>query len=687
MSHALLVLTRVDWFPVRWRRPIAFALRTWLTSILALFIAFFLQLDQPYWAGMSVWILAQATPGMTLSRSLYRILGTIIGTTMGVVLIALFSQTPELFILALALWIGACTLVSNLLRNFRAYGAVLAGYTAAIVSLAAYSTPTNIFDIAMARGAATIIGILCSALSVFLFARPTARDKVIIRLREIICACTLRGAFPITGTFRDRIAIGAPLVTDLIALETEIEFAAAESAEFRIHADAARGLLAHLFEMISAKRSLEAHLLRAGMIQDRKTASLYSEAMRVLEYAPRQIDLDQWDELLEDIQAMQARLSEHSAEASANEVSHIVSSRLVLDRLDDLLRNFEGAIHSWRAAQGGWKSEPSLRLNFHSDHRLAWINGARAGVAVLVAGIFWIASAWSSGSSMLIQVGVVCSLFSASAHPDKAWAAFFKGALCAAVAAFVCNFYLLQNIDGFPLFALALGLCLVPIAMEIFNPAAAGFVTAYCVNFMVLARPLNAMNYDVVSFLNNSLATLAGVACGALAYRLFLPPNPSAARRYVVSRIRRGLRGISKRKSIAPAWMWQTRMFDRVLRLYDAANPSGTATSEWYEGGLAALNLGNELLRLRLLLETGKLRGQALSLIQSVIASFASIVSDQEFTRSTVRAADAALQNTTPPEGREDRRAWYRALGVLGEIDAFFIEHPSFLTFDTRGPR
>ena len=117
ISQFSILLTQCDSFLAGWQRPVSFALRTWLTCILALFIAFFLQLDQPYWAGMSVWILAQATPGMTLSRSLYRIVGTVVGTAMGVVLIALFSQTPELFILALALWIGACTVAGNLRRR------------------------------------------------------------------------------------------------------------------------------------------------------------------------------------------------------------------------------------------------------------------------------------------------------------------------------------------------------------------------------------------------------------------------------------------------------------------------------------------------------------------------------------------------------------------------------------------
>lgn len=46
-----------DWFPVAWRQPIAFAVRTWLSSVLALFSAFFTQLDEPYWAGLAIWVL------------------------------------------------------------------------------------------------------------------------------------------------------------------------------------------------------------------------------------------------------------------------------------------------------------------------------------------------------------------------------------------------------------------------------------------------------------------------------------------------------------------------------------------------------------------------------------------------------------------------------------------------------
>src|SRR5580698_4497097 len=111
-----------------------YALRAWLSSTLALYIAFVLQLDTPVWAWLTAWIVSQPTPGMVLSRGVYRVFGTVGGALLGIILMALFAQAPELFVFALALLIGGCTVLSNILTNNRAYATVLAGYTAAIVA-------------------------------------------------------------------------------------------------------------------------------------------------------------------------------------------------------------------------------------------------------------------------------------------------------------------------------------------------------------------------------------------------------------------------------------------------------------------------------------------------------------------------------------------------------------------------
>jgi hypothetical protein len=76
---------------------VMFALRTAIASLLALFIAYFLELEGPYWAATTVLIVAQPMRGMVIAKSVNRVVGTLIGTAVAVALIAAFGQTPELF--------------------------------------------------------------------------------------------------------------------------------------------------------------------------------------------------------------------------------------------------------------------------------------------------------------------------------------------------------------------------------------------------------------------------------------------------------------------------------------------------------------------------------------------------------------------------------------------------------------
>ena len=155
----------------------AFAIRAWLASMLALYVAFALQLESPYWAWLTVWIVAQPTPGMLLSKSLYLVLGTIAGAVFGIMLIALFAQAPELFVLALALLVGGCTVASNILTNFRAYATVLAAYTSGLIASGAINTPDQVFFIAMARTSCILTGIACSILVDFDLCAASFRSR------------------------------------------------------------------------------------------------------------------------------------------------------------------------------------------------------------------------------------------------------------------------------------------------------------------------------------------------------------------------------------------------------------------------------------------------------------------------------------------------------------------------------
>jgi uncharacterized membrane protein YccC len=601
----------------------------------------------------------------------------LLGAAMGVVLIALFAQTPELFIVAFALWMGLATLAANLVTNFRSYGAITAGFTAGIVALGAYQTPNRIFDIAMSRGSATIIGIICSAGITVIFARQRAREKVLGLIRQAISDTARRAAFPFNGSLHDRIALGRPIVANLISLNTEIEFAAMESAEFRIHAGLSRSLVAHLFAVIAEKRSLEDHLKRLGPIQDAQTTGFLNTTMKLLEGAPALIAANQWEELLRVFRAQHLQITEY--EPPELDLPCAVSTRYILDRLNDLLSHFERAGVDWIEIQGGWTHDPNLSLDFHRDRLSASIHAARAMIAVIAAGAFWIASAWSSGAQMVTQLAVTASFFSSVPKPEVQSFNFLKGAVFASISAYICIYYVLPYTADFTQFALVEGVFLIPGALLLLNPKTNGIGFAYCVLFMVIERPLNPMDYDAESFFNNAVATILGTGCGVLTYLLFFPDNRRLARWYVVFRIRQGLRNIAREIPITPYWTWQTRMFDRVNRLYNPDKPPGAVEDETYEGGIGALSLGNDLLRLRRLIDERTLDARASDLAEAVVQSFSEVMSQPELTHRAAREATASLKSIAPPVQTVQHSAWLRLIGIVGEMRAFFVLYPNFL--------
>src|SRR3954453_13734873 len=117
--------------------PMIFAAKTTASGLIALLIAFTFNLDQPQWALLTVFIVSQPQSGLVLAKSFYRIIGTLVGAAVALLLVALFAQERVLFLGALALWIGVCTFGSQYARNFAAFSFVLSGYTAAIVGIPA----------------------------------------------------------------------------------------------------------------------------------------------------------------------------------------------------------------------------------------------------------------------------------------------------------------------------------------------------------------------------------------------------------------------------------------------------------------------------------------------------------------------------------------------------------------------
>jgi len=672
-------IARFEFLPVAWRDAFASALRSWLACMLALYTAFQLEIDEPLWAALTVWHSIQPTPGTAISKGFYRIVGVVIGAVAGIVLIGLFSQAPELFVLALALWIGGCTIASTLLTNFRGFAGVSAAFMTVLVTMDSYNQQDHVFQIAMARGSATIIGVVSSVLVTVIFAPHRAQGQLVASIRKAIADCARRVAFPLEAPMKDRYAIAPVMAGSLVKLETVIEFASDESPAGRRSAMPARSFIAHLFAVITAKRALEEHLTRVGFTQEAGTVALYKEGMALFDQFPALVTANRESEIPALVHAFGQKVRDHKPQNFTGD-AQAISTHMVLDRLDSLAKHYESAVQTWLDIQSGSRCRPNVHLNFHRDRRAAAINAVRSFLAVMIGGIFWIESQWPSGPAFMIPIVIGSSSFASAPYPEKVALGFAKGTFFGCIAAYICTYHFLIHGSGFATFAFSQALFLIPGAMlGLLNPKYVSFSLAFGTFFFLVAGISNHMDYNPQDFFNTAVAVFSGALLVTLAYRLFMPPNPNRARRYVVSRMRDGLKKVAEMKRIPDFSEWQTHNFDRVYRLSNPENPSAVKTFEWYEGGVATVHLGNEILRLRHLLAENALPENMAKLGRSVLHAFSQISTDPNATRLEIDKAAADLEKMPPPA--QDRRVpWMRFRSTIEEMQAFFIAQPRFLT-------
>src|ERR1700750_1714571 len=122
------LLNRPNWLDGQTMVGLAFAVKTFAASLLALYIAFWAGLDDPRWAFLTVFVVSQPDSGLVLAKSFYRILGTIAGMLVSIALLFGLAQYGELFVAALAIWLCFCNFAARAVRSFASYGFQLAGY-------------------------------------------------------------------------------------------------------------------------------------------------------------------------------------------------------------------------------------------------------------------------------------------------------------------------------------------------------------------------------------------------------------------------------------------------------------------------------------------------------------------------------------------------------------------------------
>jgi uncharacterized membrane protein YccC len=581
-----------------------FGLRLWASVCLALYVAFYLELDNAFWAGTSAAIVCQPQLGASLRKGWFRLIGTIVGAVMSVVLVACFPQDRVLFLAGVALWASACAFAATVLRNFASYAAALAGYTVAIVAADLLGATGGVnanaaFLLAVSRASEICIGIVSAGVVLALTDLGGAPRRLAAQFAELaagITACFI-GELGFAGPqCTDRQTIRREFTRRVIALDPVIDESLGESSRLRYHSPVLQSAVDGLFASLAAWRAVDWHLVRLPGDTARQDAGVILQSL-----PPELRSLSEHGEparWIADPIALH-RLCETAIRRLLSLPAGTPSLRLLADKaalaIAGITRTLNGlALLVADPARPVTRPLGSVCLRV-PDWLPAWVNAGRAFVVISAVALFWIVTAWPGGSDTLLFATVIVLLLSPRA--DQAYGAAIAftagGVLDVILTAFV-DFAVLPGLgpERFVAFSLVIGFCLVPLGALLVlarQPWQVGLLTGMITLFVPLLAPTNPMTYDTLQFYNGALAIVAGAGAGALSFRV-LPPLSPAFRTYRLLELT--LRDLRRLATGHLPHDWDGRVHGRLSAMPNDATPLQRAQL------LAALAAGQEITRL-----------------------------------------------------------------------------------------
>jgi uncharacterized membrane protein YccC len=439
-----------------------FAVRVWLATILALFVSFWLQLEAPFTAAVTVAILAEPTRGQALDKAAFRLTGTIVGVAASIAITGLFSQARDLILVASAVWLGLCVFSAKLLDGNRAYAAVLSGYTVANIAIQQIDNPQHVFEASVERGAAIAVGIVSIAVVNVLMSAPDRQSRLAAQLAAIhrrvrdYASAAFRGEGD-SATF-------LALVRDIVGLRPDVASVALESSSGTVVSAAARSAAVSLVAELQAARTLNAG----------------------------HADLE--------------------PEASAWKMRELL-------RRDDHVCQDLLALRSVK-----WPSRLQ-RAPLYRSFRIAADTAVRAALWFAMASTLFVWAGWSAASASLYLVATVAALGVTTPNPRGFTAIALVGAPIAVVLAGILEFIALDGADAFPALAIALAPFAIGAAFLVpsQNPVWSGLGRINLIAIPTILAPSNPQAYDPQAFLFTSLFIVAAAAV-LLAAQMLIPP-------------------------------------------------------------------------------------------------------------------------------------------------------------------
>ena len=522
------------------RLDIIFACKTFVAGMLALFISFELDLINPMWSIGTVLIIASPYSGMVSSKCIYRLVGTAAGAIIALLLTPHFINTPWLFTIILALWVGFALYISLLDRTPRSYVFMLAGYSTAMIVYNAitYVNTYNIFDIALARVLEISVGVISTAVVSATFfpvhVGAMIKQRVIKTLQDLENIFEkLISAQDTNQNYTQILGVITRDASDIHALAVHLAY---EKGELQ-------GMTKPLQEMLHQVSLVVANLVAMSQrIKQLEQMPLTTLAPRLSQLRQQTLQfLNQEKQLTADnLRDLPPQFEQDFSEliAMASSEQKTVLAALKMD-VRHFIANMLAVKLLWQQIQKGHKEIPSEITaittkypSLHRDHGIAVRGGISAVLITFIVTGAWILSGWKAGFMMAQMGAITACILTALDNPVPVLRIFIWGSIVSAGLVFIYAFGIFPHITHFWQLALVLfPIFLVAVSMmanQMLMPI--GMVLG--INTMMGLNLHNKYSMDAVSYLDSSFAMILGVLVSLIVIDLVraVSPDTSATR-------------------------------------------------------------------------------------------------------------------------------------------------------------
>nr|WP_267874644.1 MULTISPECIES: FUSC family protein [unclassified Massilia] len=654
-----------------------FSIKSFAAAMLALYLSMRIGLPRPFWALMTAYIVAAPFAGPTRSKAVYRFGGTLLGALATVLIVPLFANSPELLSLALALWVGACLYVSLLDRTPRSYVLMLAGYTAGLIAFPAVNDPGTIFDIALARVEEILLGITCATVVHSLFFPQGFGPVLLARLDHALrdAQSWIADALAPAGTANaslDRRKLAGD-ITELRMMAVHIPF---DTSHLRWTAHAIHALQERLAAMVPLLSAIEDRLKALRGLGANDASARWRALLG---------DITAWTgtrkggkgdappvtpaALRAAIDALTPAPARHADWRDLLQINLGARLRALVDVCVDTqaLRTHIGAGTAGTLPPAAYDLPAVKPQALHLDRGMALVSAAAAVIATLAGCAFWIATGWPAGAAVPMMAAVMSCFFATQDDPVP----FIKGFLVWTIYSVPLSaFYLLAvlpAVHSFEMLMLACAPAFLVLGVLIARPATFGRAMPFLFGIAGTLALQDTNTADAASFINSTLAQLAGLALAVLVIGVFRSVGAGWTARRLLRAGWGELAQIGDGRNVPSVAAFSARMVDRIALLTPRLAQAGAQQDLQAADALVDLRIGLNMTQLLAVRgELGRSQAALWALLEHLSQHFAArprvdVVEDEHLLASI----DNALRSVSAAADSSARRDALAALAGI----------------------